>query len=574
MANMFKNYFKDTLNLNDYLKIMKTAPEGEKYCNAKCQKFLAQEEFYEGKYNCKICYNQIIKARKMIDNNQLTFEQFLENPLLVEREETIIPVYRTCKTCEKELTLDHFESYRKECILCRRGKKKKNYEEEFKKYIPGIEAAKADIPALSNLIKGMSADLLKLTVKHYGIGMSHEDRVKDKMVVKIVEFFRAQLNPFICLGTCGNTLTVQFSVCDRCKKTKKSTAEEKMIEFEKSLDSVIENLSEKREDYNKYNKKQISMIATKLELKFFKTWDKTVIIDHILKHLIKEREAEEKESKQALINLGGEINLNGIIVLSREDGYINATQMCKAGGKLFGNWYKTDSTKELIETLEVDLNSTIADVTFRISAIDIKKGGNDKKNQGSWIHPDLAVQLAQWISPKFAIQVSRWVRELALNGKVEIGNEKTNEQLFQLQNDYKKLEIKHRSLLEKKNYYKFKKGECFYIISDMDGKSIKNKPGFEGVDIDVRLQQHRSTTPACKLEYLIYSKDAKLVETAILKKFENKKRNFKNHEWLFDVDVDHLIKSVRIIMDILGIEYEEEKDIAKYNRQIEMDFQK
>jgi hypothetical protein len=37
--------------------------------------------------------------------------------------------------------------------------------------------------------------------------------------------------------------------------------------------------------------------------------------------------------------------------------------------------------------------------------IDIKNGGN---HSGSWIHPDLAVQLAQWISPKFALQVSRW----------------------------------------------------------------------------------------------------------------------------------------------------------------------
>jgi hypothetical protein len=54
-------------------------------------------------------------------------------------------------------------------------------------------------------------------------------------------------------------------------------------------------------------------------------------------------------------------------------------------------------------------------------AIDIKKGGNDKHLQGSWIHPDLAVPLAQWISPSFSIQVSRWIRELALIGSVILG---------------------------------------------------------------------------------------------------------------------------------------------------------
>ena len=396
MANMFKNYFKTSLSLNDYLKIMKSAPIGEKYCNAKCQNFLPEDQFYDGKYSCKICYNQIIKARKMIDNNQLTFEQFLENPSLVEREETIIPVYRTCNNCKQELTLDKFESYRKECIQCRRGKKKKNYDEEFKKYLPGIEVAKTDIPALTNLIKGMSADLLKLTVKHYNIKMSHEDRVKDKLVVKIIDFFKSLLNPFICIGTCGNILTKEFSICDVCKKTKKLTAEEKMIEFEKNLDTIIETLTDKKEDYLKYNKKQLSMIASKLDFKFYKTWDKTVIIDNILKYFQKKKEEDEKETKQAIIDLGGEINLNGIIVLSREDGFINATQLCKAGGKEFKHWNSLLSTKELIETLEseVGLNE------------------NELIINNTWIHPDLGFLLAMWVSPLFSIKISRKIMDL------------------------------------------------------------------------------------------------------------------------------------------------------------------
>jgi len=38
------------------------------------------------------------------------------------------------------------------------------------------------------------------------------------------------------------------------------------------------------------------------------------------------------------------------------------------------------------------------------------KGGR-AENQGTWVHPDIAINLAQWLSPKFAVQVSRWVRE-------------------------------------------------------------------------------------------------------------------------------------------------------------------
>jgi len=167
-----------------------------------------------------------------------------------------------------------------------------------------------------------------------------------------------------------------------------------------------------------------------------------------------------------------------------------------------------------------------------------------------------------WISPTFGIQVSGWVRELALCGSVTFGKEKTSQQLLELQKDYRKLEDKHRKFLQKKQYYKFKEGSAFYIISDLDGKSVKFKPGFEGVDIDTRLQQHRTTTPGIKLEYLIYSNDALLIETSILKRFESK-RKITNKEWVFDVDVNYIIKSTRTILDVLNIEYIEEKNIEE-----------
>lgn len=113
---------------------------------------------------------------------------------------------------------------------------------------------------------------------------------------------------------------------------------------------------------------------------------------------------------------------------------------------------------------------------------------------------------------------------------------------------------------------------CFYIISDIDGKSTKFKPGFEGVDIDVRMQQHLSTMPGCKLEYLIYTKDAGLVEKSVLKRFESK-RIFANHEWVYDVDVNYIIKSTRTILDVLNIEYTEEDTLEDYNEQIMTEFE-
>ena len=29
--------------------------------------------------------------------------------------------------------------------------------------------------------------------------------------------------------------------------------------------------------------------------------------------------------------------------------------------------------------------------------------------QGTWVHPQVAISLAQWLSPKFEVQVTKWV---------------------------------------------------------------------------------------------------------------------------------------------------------------------
>ena len=109
------------------------------------------------------------------------------------------------------------------------------------------------------------------------------------------------------------------------------------------------------------------------------------------------------------------ITLNNVSITSRPiDHYVNATQLCQAGGKKFSHWFSLDTTKELIKELSADA------VIPASGLVETKRGGNNKSDQGSWIHPDLSIQLAQWISPKFAIQVSKWVRTLFNKGSVEI----------------------------------------------------------------------------------------------------------------------------------------------------------
>lgn len=118
---------------------------------------------------------------------------------------------------------------------------------------------------------------------------------------------------------------------------------------------------------------------------------------------------------------------NAITIQMRSDGYVNATQIAKAAGKLFADWSRLESTQRLAEELSASMEISISQL------IEVHKGRTSKFAQGSWIHPDLAIQFAQWCSPNFAIQVSRWVRELALTGRVELGNEKSNAELEELQ---------------------------------------------------------------------------------------------------------------------------------------------
>jgi len=52
------------------------------------------------------------------------------------------------------------------------------------------------------------------------------------------------------------------------------------------------------------------------------------------------------------------------------------------------------------------INELFSETGIPVSAlVYTKRGGNNKSAQGSWIHPDLSIQLAQLISPKFAIQL-------------------------------------------------------------------------------------------------------------------------------------------------------------------------
>lgn len=86
------------------------------------------------------------------------------------------------------------------------------------------------------------------------------------------------------------------------------------------------------------------------------------------------------------------------------DGFINATEICKAAGKNFADYTRTQNTKDFLEALSADMGIPITELIEQI------KGGIPQF-QGTWVHPQVAINLAQWASPKFAVLVSKWVFE-------------------------------------------------------------------------------------------------------------------------------------------------------------------
>lgn len=71
------------------------------------------------------------------------------------------------------------------------------------------------------------------------------------------------------------------------------------------------------------------------------------------------------------------------------DGYVNATALCKAVNKRWTHYYESKAAKEFIKAL-----STKTDIPSS-TLIQAVRGGN-LELQGTWVHPYVAVNLAQW----------------------------------------------------------------------------------------------------------------------------------------------------------------------------------
>jgi hypothetical protein len=286
---------------------------------------------------------------------------------------------------------------------------------------------------------------------------------------------------------------------------------------------------------------------------------------------------------------------NTFVIPMRKDGYIFATKLCQVANKRINNWLRRNETNDLLQRLEKSRDPHAPNSACEISEcdtpraslfIEVYKGATSTHTKGTWIHPDLGINLAQWCSPSFGLQVSKWVKELIITRKVEIGQEKSDQEVTDAydrlveemkekdqaleekdqaleahQIQYKQLENRHQQVLQKRVRHTYKKGACFYLMGNAYDESF-SKPGFTN-NLSERQVYYLTASPCTfKILYACYSPHAKLVEDFIKAKYADNREI--NREGLYKVSGTDVVASVREFLGQLGTgNYEEIGDYAE-----------
>lgn len=101
------------------------------------------------------------------------------------------------------------------------------------------------------------------------------------------------------------------------------------------------------------------------------------------------------------------------VIIMIETGNINATKLCKDGGKQFKHWIANDHSKELIKVFGKNLGLTKNEMIIKIN------GGKLTKISGSYVHSKLITHIASWCNSDYAFLVSTIVDEYHIKQAIE-----------------------------------------------------------------------------------------------------------------------------------------------------------
>jgi hypothetical protein len=326
----------------------------------------------------------------------------------------------------------------------------------------------------------------------------------------------------------------------KCKIKKENNNKiEQLEEKNKILEETIKDLNinkiDKLEEKNKVFKKTIKKLKTQPYINnqlMNLIVDKTKTIDEL-----KTKIDENKPNNNSLIEIINNIQikyqplkLNDVIVISRtEDNYINAIQLCQAGDKLFADWFRLNTTKQLLSEAEIEMGIPI------LQLIDIKKENSNEFQQEIWIQPDLAIQLAQWVSPLFALQVSKWIRKLFIND-IQLLEDKNKE----IKIKDTKIKLLQDLYIKKQQRIDYPEGNVIYILTTEDNKKKRIYIVGKASKLKNRLSNYNKTAEhevvyykSCKSE-----EDMNVIELMVINKLKEYKEKANRDRFILPIEKD------------------------------------
>jgi len=346
------------------------------------------------------------------------------------------------------------------------------------------------------------------------------------------------------------TLNEHIRICKEKQKKEKKTTEKKLEKYQmiekiteeknKEIEQLKDKLSEKNQYIAKLEIKLEKMESTiakiamesvrpkEVELNIKNTdEDIPIPIGEKISSIIIEEIKEEVEYSN--------ITLNNIVISSRPiDHYVNATQLCQAGGKKFSHWFSLDTTKELINELSADAGIPAS------ALVETKRGGNNKSAQGSWIHPDLSIQLAQWISPKFAIQVSKWIRTLFNEGSIEIDINLLREKDRTISNKDNRIKQLEAVCLSKQRRVEYPERNVIYMLTTEDHLRRRTYIIGKAKNLTNRLSTYNKTCDHTVVHYreCKNEEDMDTAETMVLNKLKDYREQANRDRFILPEDKD------------------------------------
>ena len=134
--------------------------------------------------------------------------------------------------------------------------------------------------------------------------------------------------------------------------------------------------------------------------------------------------------------------------------------------------------------------------------IDKKVGGN---HNGTWIHPDLAIQLSQWLSPQFAIKVSLWIRELFKKGNISINLKILKQKENIIKDCEKRIKILENLTLKRHKRTKYPESNVVYIVTDKNNKKERKYVIGSALDLTERLTQYNKDSDSQENKFIFWS---------------------------------------------------------------------